>query len=656
MLDPNAPIDDATELQDHIAALTMLANKEMPVSPHKGAVPKRGPGQPAASTARDSREWDRLVSMPAPLDSLDLPAASRSEALAATPAQPAQSWDAADLIPIAAVAVEVAPVAEVVVTAEVTVTPAGPAAVTAVALPRSETGQAMHNAAHAAPAAHASEEPAEKAVAAHSPAAASDPSQATGQPTVTSNVRVDVEGQPPGRSIDHPVNDEERSALANCLRLTDAGEIAAKLLNAGGADALPTWLRGLYETMLNRAVSVLQVPRPQVEAVMLSGGVRVQAKLPEIHEWAARNLRDRIDTSIQYRRVYAQLPRQLHDILIACDQPDLHASIVFSDIPGTWNATVFLFGDLTREAKNVLVVPKPDGVGGQIEAEGFRFEIGDANGDYPSLVTSFVERLAQSLRDIDALRRNASPAMMGAMTRADRAQVERMVGWAEQCAAQGRPATKVLATLAGLHVSRFPELARRLATVQADADSGQLPPDRLDAERWIAYIESAAERGYRYERGIAEVFRMNIAGWPDLAERFRIAVLASHRQTAERWLAQVEEAASRGAFYSRGIDKLGKLDLQRFPDLEDRLHAALALASTDGRTAVASALAPEIGRLAVLPSLSHPVYVQNLGREFAIDERTVEQHGPHLIAHLGETGRYVSWRLPTASEWKASAA
>jgi len=109
-------------------------------------------------------------------------------------------------------------------------------------------------------------------------------------------------------------------------------------------------------------------------------------------------------------------------------------------------------------------------------------------------------------------------------------------------------------------------------------------------ERWLSYVEDHAARGLLYKKGIATCRELGIDKAPDLQQRMdaamttaaaRAAALTQERQASRlrTYIGYVEDAAEQGRIYDKGISECHALGVDHDPSLKARLDAAITRAA-----------------------------------------------------------------------------
>lgn len=189
---------------------------------------------------------------------------------------------------------------------------------------------------------------------------------------------------------------------------------------------------------------------------------------------------------------------------------------------------------------------------------------------------------------------------------------------------------------------------------------------RQEAERWLGYVEENAATGYLYQKGVDRLRSLDVGQWPELQDRLNRAMEEAAevrreqeakraQEKAERWLGYVEDAANEGRRYAKGIATLKSLGIEQWPELQERLDAALirAVEVASQKPTKARMLFP----LGDSPPLNHPirhgadvVVFEGHGKTFRINADHPSIHGAHLLGHEGELGAYFYYRDATEVE------
>lgn len=149
--------------------------------------------------------------------------------------------------------------------------------------------------------------------------------------------------------------------------------------------------------------------------------------------------------------------------------------------------------------------------------------------------------------------------------------------------------------------------------------------ERAEAERWLGYVEDKAP-DYLYQKGVDTLRALSISRWPELKERLVAAIAACEVEQARR-----KEASRQRAF-------------------EERLSAS--------QTKTREAPKPRcLFPLSALPPLHVPVALgssivvfEDTGKVFRISEDAASLHGHQLLGHEGERGCYAYYRPATEDE------
>lgn len=157
-------------------------------------------------------------------------------------------------------------------------------------------------------------------------------------------------------------------------------------------------------------------------------------------------------------------------------------------------------------------------------------------------------------------------------------------------------------------------LKRVFANARQQAAAQQKAAARAEAVRWVGFVESAAEKGYLYDKGVSKLQGMGFEQWPDLAER--LAVAKQRVADAKAAQAQARETARPAARPDRILFPVSRMPVMGKPvRWRDRV---LVFTGT--------------------------------GEKFRIHEDHPAVHGSHLLGHEGELGAYAYYRTATADE------
>lgn len=185
---------------------------------------------------------------------------------------------------------------------------------------------------------------------------------------------------------------------------------------------------------------------------------------------------------------------------------------------------------------------------------------------------------------------------------------------------------------------------------------------RAELERWLGYVEESAAQGRVYDRGVDECRTRGIDQHPDLAARLAAAVQrgrTAYAATAlERWLGFVEDAATQGRVYDRGVNECRARGIDQHPALAARLAAAIARGQSAEAARSQQVAARDLFAMSCLPPLRNPtrrlakqvVVYTTFGTPFRIDDEAPSIHGSHLLGHEGEQGCYAYYRDATPEE------
>ena len=181
---------------------------------------------------------------------------------------------------------------------------------------------------------------------------------------------------------------------------------------------------------------------------------------------------------------------------------------------------------------------------------------------------------------------------------------------------------KVLANWAGAKPGRAEEAVKKAAAESARRE-------RDEAVRWLGYVEENAGQ-YLYKKGVEKLEGMGIGKWPDLKERLDAAVA---RAKAAKAAKAAEANKNPRTAYGGSNSGSGAGSTQSAPK-QRRLY----LVSRQPRLNVPVMLG---GKLVVFTG--H-------GEQFRIHEDDASIHGPHLLGHEGEYGAYSYYRDATEDE------
>lgn len=450
----------------------------------------------------------------------------------------------------------------------------------------------------------------------------------------------------PRLPADVPPTPELMASLRFYLDLSGRDQIAKEMLGAH-VDNLPAIALPLQRAMLKRAAVVLRKKKAVVEQWFREMPVELMDKIEEVHKHSAIAIADRVDRAFARLAACQAMPADIEAVLAAAGSSQFHAAISH---PTPDRTEIVITGDCSREVASVLCSGKAAGLGATRIADRFVVNFSSFN----SSVDGFAPNLARALRAIAEIRQTGSPTLLAAFETADRARAERKLEFVELQAGKGRAYTKYLAELNGLGIDRFPDLRTRLDKALALITK---PPGERDAERWVSFVEAAAAKGYMYEKGVEEIARMDLSTWPELHTRYVAAIGLANQATALKWVSYVEDSAQKGFLYVKGVEALGLMDLYPFPDMKERLDAAVARAArseaeqaSDGKTLVPASAPPATGELWEIPGGDSVVFVQRLGAAYPITDRSAKSQGPHLVDHIGQLGRLAYWRHATPAE------
>ncbi|MEA3641751.1 MAG: hypothetical protein VBE63_17700 [Lamprobacter sp.] len=149
---------------------------------------------------------------------------------------------------------------------------------------------------------------------------------------------------------------------------------------------------------------------------------------------------------------------------------------------------------------------------------------------------------------------------------------------------------------------------------------------RAEAERWLGYVEDKAP-DYLYQKGVDKLRDLRISRWPELKERLEAAIAACQSEQARR-----KESARQRAFES---------------NFAEQSRAKGSGASKLRRLYPVSALPP----LNVPVELGSSIVVfESTGKVFRISDDAASLHGHQLLGHEGERGCYGYYRPATDAE------
>ncbi|GEM_PF-5957298 len=105
-----------------------------------------------------------------------------------------------------------------------------------------------------------------------------------------------------------------------------------------------------------------------------------------------------------------------------------------------------------------------------------------------------------------------------------------------------------------------------------------------EIKRWLGYVEEKAGQ-YVYQKGVDKLKELKIEDFPELQQRLDAAMekttaatrLAKEKRAQseiERWLGYIEEKSAIGKIYYNGLEKVASLGIEKFPELKARLDAA----------------------------------------------------------------------------------
>lgn len=153
-------------------------------------------------------------------------------------------------------------------------------------------------------------------------------------------------------------------------------------------------------------------------------------------------------------------------------------------------------------------------------------------------------------------------------------EIQRWIGYLEQAANEGRVYQRAINELFALRAD--PSL------YQPIIEKATRLHQELEIKRWFGYLESAAEEGRLYRRGVEELKRLGADRDPSIGPRIKqiIEVTQQTHTLAElqRWLGYVETAAQEGRVYHKGVSTLNGLGIAQYPEYRNRLNAALETA------------------------------------------------------------------------------
>ena len=449
---------------------------------------------------------------------------------------------------------------------------------------------------------------------------------------------------------DIPDSAAEVALLQSYLDLQGTDAVAGAMLGSHMHD-LPSVVRPLLDGMLKRAAIVLRRKKAVVEQGFREQSPEILGCIADVHSHVAREQVRYVNSAYATLKSKQSLPDRIQAVLNAAPAASgLRFVLAFLR---SGHTTVTITGDSTREVTSVFCSRKQSGLAAVKTADSFSVNLDPLEAG----IETFYKRLGLALQAIAEIRSGTNPTLLGAFETADRAKIEQRLGYIELQAAKGSTNTKYLAEVNGLKIDRFPDLRARLDAALALVG---MPPDERHAERWVSFVEAAAAKGYLYDRGVQEVEQLDLSSRPSLAARFEAAVLAGRRGAVLKWVAYVEDSASKGYLYARGVEALGLMDLDPFPDLRERLNVAIDLAArneadqeSDGKTLVLASAPPPPGELWEVPGSDTIVFVQRLGLAYPINERTAQAQGPALLDHVGELGQLAHWRHTTPAELEA---
>lgn len=181
-----------------------------------------------------------------------------------------------------------------------------------------------------------------------------------------------------------------------------------------------------------------------------------------------------------------------------------------------------------------------------------------------------------------------------------------------------------------LPLAKGVSLKRILANWAAPSVPSASDRERTEAERWLGYVEDKVPT-YVYQRGVNTLRDLRIERWPDLQERLDAALAACAQAAAARAAAAERERAARVQERAAERAARGEHKHRRI------LYPLSALPILQVPVALGQAL----------------VVFERIGKSFRIAEDDPSVHGSHLLGHEGEPGSYAYYRDATAEETAA---
>lgn len=184
---------------------------------------------------------------------------------------------------------------------------------------------------------------------------------------------------------------------------------------------------------------------------------------------------------------------------------------------------------------------------------------------------------------------------------------------------------------AGLTLARSLKRQAGPAATAARADKA-LQRRRADVLRWLGYVEEKAPEGYLYQRGVDECRSRTVADFPDLAQRLEAAIAIARTRAAE---VQRERDADRARERAARETEYAKERAQRAEAVSRRVLHVLSQA-------------PVIGRPVRLHGTA--VVYTSSGQPFRVTENHPSIWGSHLLGHEGEPCAYYYYRPANETE------
>lgn len=170
-------------------------------------------------------------------------------------------------------------------------------------------------------------------------------------------------------------------------------------------------------------------------------------------------------------------------------------------------------------------------------------------------------------------------------------------------------------------------IKRQTAAAAAAAPERAKAARRVEAEKWLRYVESKAATGYLYEKGVAECQKNGIHEHAELNARLTAAIELTNRVDAEQRAARERERAAEREKRDAERAARGPLLRHLYP-LSNAPRIGTPVKGLRGKTVVYT----------------------GSGQSFRVNADHPSTHGEHLLEHEGELGAYFYYREATATE------